>query len=424
MSAVRGQSRPFGALERTLAWRYLRAQREHGGASLISVISFLGIMLAVTALIVTMSLMNGFRSTLTNALIGGQGHVFALLNDMPEDEALGLAARITDLKGIDTVVPTLEGQVLVDSGFSQSGAIVRGVRAEDLPIYEGLLSTDIAGFGEGRNGGNVILIGSQLARRMGVIQGGTVTLLGAKGPTTAFGAKPTAKEYIIGGLIQTGSFELDNAYIFMPFDQAQIFFQQKGVVRLLDIRLDDYLATMPARERIAAEIGTGFRLEDWKDRNGAYLGALKTESGVMRLIMLVLITITSLNIITGVVMLVKNKSSDIAILRTIGATRSAMMRVFIMIGGVLGLSGALIGLVLGVLLVVNIDSVEWALNSLSGGSIFPAEVYGLSGGLPAKLNLWEAVGTTAWAMAMSMIVTIWPAWLAAKTDPVDALRFE
>ena len=423
MSTTQGQSRPFGSLERTLAWRYLRAQREHGGASLISVISFLGIMLAVTALIVTMSLMNGFRSTLTNALIGGQGHVFVAFNEVPEEEALVIAERVIQVDGVRTAVPTLEGQVLVDSNWAQSGAIVRGVRAEDLGIYEDLLSADIQGFGEGRNGGNVIIMGSQLAARMNVLVGGRVTLLGAKGASTVLGSKPTSKEYIVGGLIQTGSFELDNAYIFMPFNQAQLFFQRKGIVPALDIRLDDYLATEPARLKIAEQIGTSFRLEDWKDRNGAYLGALKTESGVMRLIMLILITITSLNIITGVVMLVKNKSSDIAILRTIGATRSAMMRVFIMIGGFLGLTGALIGLALGLLIVINIDAVEWFLDTVLRREVFPAEVYGLDG-LPAVLNIWEALTTTAWAMAMSMLVTIWPAWLAAKTDPVDALRFE
>lgn len=424
MSATEHRSRPFGALERTLAWRYLRAQREHGGASLISVISFFGIMLAVTALIVTMSLMNGFRAALTNALVGGQGHIFVVTNELPEEDTLAMMERIAALDGIERVSPSMEGQVLANATFGQSGAIVRGVPVDDIDIYEDLLGDTVEGFGEGRNGGNVILMGGALAQRMRVNIGSRVRLLGAKGAATVLGNAPRRKEYIVGGLIETGSFELDNAYIFMPFQQAQLFFEQHGMIQLLDVRLDDYLALDEARARIVGEIGQGFIIEDWKQRNGAYLGALRTESGVMRLIMLILITITSLNIITGVVMLVKNKSSDIAILRTIGATRLSMMRIFIMIGGFLGLTGALIGLAFGVLIVVNISAVEGFIEMVTGSTIFDESVYLLTGGLPARLNMGEALFTTFWAMGMSMLVTIWPAWLAAKTDPVEALRFE
>lgn len=422
-----GQTKPFGALERSLAWRYIRAKREHGGASLISVISFLGIMLAVTALIVTMSVMNGFRAQLTNTLVGGQGHVFVNVNELSEDAALALAGEIEGLPDIAVVSPLIEGQTFATGRRGSSGALVRGVRPEDLRIYPGLTPPrpDLP-YGEGKLGGSVIYMGIALANAVGVIPGDSVELVSPSGVKTPFGQTGfRSASFQVGGYIQTGNIELDKAYIFMPLERAQAFYGQKGQFQYLDVRLDNYIKTDQARARINDLTGNRYALQDWKDRNGAYLSALETESGVMRLIMLVLITITSLNIITGVVMLVKNKAGDIAILRTIGATRGSMMRVFIMIGGMLGLVGALIGLALGLTVVLNIGVVEAVLNWVSPSpyGVFPQEIY-VFDRIPAKLDLWEAVGTTGWAMVMSMLVTIWPAWLAAKTDPIEALRFE
>lgn len=425
MSEPVSQALPFGTLERTLAWRYIRAKREHGGASLISIISFVGIMLAVAALIVTMSIMNGFRAQLTQSLIGGQGHMFVNVADLPESEALAIGEEIRTLDGVETVMPLLEEQGLAIGPRGNSGALVRGVRPEDLenypPIWNGYLEDE---YGVGRAGGDVIFVGIALATELGVSPGDTLQLLSPAGAQTVVGTvqrRPVT--YRVGGFIRTGNFELDRIYIFMPLERAQAFFGSRGKFQFLDMRLDDFNKTDEARETVNEAFGNRFYITDWKQRNGAYLNALQTESGVMRLIMLILIMITSLNIITGVVMLVKNKAGDIAIMRTIGATRSSMMRVFIMIGGMLGLVGALIGLILGLAIVLNIGAVEGFLDFVTGREIFPQSVYVFEG-IPAKLNIWEAVGTTGWAMVMSMLVTIWPAWLAAKTDPIEALRFE
>lgn len=425
MSGGFSQTTPFGALERSLAWRYIRAKREHGGASLISIISFLGIMLAVTALIVTMSVMNGFRAQLTNTLIGGQGHVFVGVSQLDETEALGLAAKISELGGVEIVTPLTEAQTLATGRRGSSGALVRGVRPEDLKIYPGLTPPrPELPYGEGKLGGNIVYVGIALADTIGVIPGDTIELLSPKGIATITGnSGGRRKVYRVGGYIQSGNIELDKAYIFMPLQQAQAFFGERNRVQFLDVRLTNYQATEAARTKINTLTGNRYALQDWKDRNGAYLSALETESGVMRMIMLVLITITSLNIITGVVMLVKNKAGDIAILRTIGATRGSMMRVFIMIGGLLGLTGALIGLALGLTLVINIGAVQSFLDFVTGREIAPQEVY-VFDRLPAKLDIWEALFTAGWAMVMSMLVTIWPAWLAARTDPIEALRFE
>ncbi len=421
------KSTAFGEVERALAWRYLLARRQHGGVSLISIISFFGIMLAVMALIVIMSVMAGFRSTLLNALLGGQGHVFVQVQDYPEDSVEDLTNKIIELPGIKSASPIIEQQVLATSEYARTGAVVRGVRPADLdnlPYLEGGKSTaDAAGFAEGRNGGDVVLIGAFLASDLGIGIGDKITLIAPEGVSGPFGVTPRSKAYTVGDTFTTGSVELDKLYVLMPMQQAQLFFNKRGEYQMLDIRIDDPMKSEIALARIRDATGNQFTLQDWKQQRAAYFNALNVERGMMRVIMLILITITALNIITGVVMLVKNKTRDIAILRTIGTTRGAIMRVFVMIGAILGLTGALIGLLLGVLIVFNIDAVESALSFVLRRDIFSAEVYGLDG-LPAELDWGEALFTTLWAMSMSILVTLWPAWSAAKLDPVDALRFE
>ena len=420
---------PFGQVERALAWRYLRARRQHGGVSLISIISFFGIMLAVMALIVIMSVMAGFRSTLLNALLGGQGHVFVSVQGLPESDVDVLTGDILELEAVEHAFPFIEQQVLATSEYARTGAMVRGVRTEDigaLPYLEGGQSTaDAAGFGEGRNGGDVVLVGAFLAQDLGLEIGDKITLIAPEGVSGPFGVTPRSKAYTIGDTFTTGSVELDKLYVLMPMQQAQLFFNKRGEYQLLDVRLDDPMKADQAKRDITAKIGQNFYLQDWKQQRAGYLNALNVERGMMRMIMLILITITALNIVTGVVMLVKNKTGDIAILRTIGATRGAIMRTFIMIGAILGLTGALIGLILGITIVLNIGAVEALLNFLipGQGEIFDAETYGLQG-LPAELDWGEALFTTLWAMSMSVLVTIWPAWSAARLDPVEALRFE
>ena len=423
------KSTPFGQMERTLAWRYLRARRQHGGVSLISIISFFGIMLAVTALIVIMSVMSGFRSTLLNALLGGQGHVFVQVDGRPAADIEDLAGKILELPGIKSVSPIIEQQVLATSEYGRTGAVVRGVRSEDLdnlPYLKGGQSTaDAAGFGEGRNGGDIVLIGAFLASDLRIGLGDQIKLIAPDGVAGPFGVTPRSKSYTVGEVFSTGSVELDKLYVLMPMEQAQLFFNKRGEYQLLDVRLDDPMKSEMAMRDIRQLVGPNFYLQDWKQQRAGYLNALNVERGMMRMIMLILITITALNIVTGVVMLVKNKTGDIAILRTIGATRGAIMRTFIMIGAILGLTGALIGLILGITIVLNIGAVEALLNFLipGQGEIFDAETYGLQG-LPAELDWGEALFTTLWAMSMSVLVTIWPAWSAARLDPVEALRFE
>lgn len=418
---------PFGEVERTLAWRYLRATRANGGVSVVSIISFVGIMLAVMALIVIMSVMSGFRATLLDALLGGQGHVFVQVEDQPEADMDMLADNLIQIDGVTAAMPITQGQVLADTGERQSGAVVRGVRMQDLdklPFLEGgEAGARARGFGEGKNGGDVIFLGRFLASDLRTYPGGKVTLVAPNGIRGPFGQTPRKKTYTVGGLFQTGSVELDKLYILMPMQQSQLFFGKTGQYDLLDIRVDDPMITEPTVEAVNEATTYQYAVYDWKVEKAAYFGALNTERGMMMIIMLILIVITSLNIITGVVMLVKNKTRDIAILRTIGTGRSSVMRVFIMIGAMLGLTGALIGAALGVMIVMNINVVEDMISFILGRPLFPPTVYGLDG-LPAVLDWGEVIFVTLWAMGMSMLVTIWPAWSAARLDPVEALRFE
>ncbi len=418
---------PFGAVERTLAWRYLRARRAHGGVSLVSIISFVGIMLAVTALIVIMSVMSGFRSTLLNALLGGQGHVFVQVTDEPAAEIDLIVRSLPQLEGIQAASPVIEEQVLASTDYAKIGAAVRGVRVEDLdhlPFFPGgSAKASRDGFGQGRFGGDQIYVGRFLAADLGIAPGDRVTLIAPEGTKGPFGVTPRRKAYTVADTFETGSVELDKLYMLMPMAQAQLFFNFSEGYEFIDVRLDDPMKTARARQAISQLIGNRFLLDDWQRQRAAYLGALNAERGMMRVIMLILITITALNIITGVVMLVKNKTRDIAILRTIGTSRGSVMRIFVMIGGLLGLAGALMGLLLGVTIVLNIGAVEDGISFILGRPIFPPDVYGLEG-LPAELNWGEAIFTTLWAMAMSILVTLWPAWSAARLDPVEALRFE
>ncbi len=420
---------PFGALERALAWRYVRARREHGGLSITAVLSFAGIALAVWALIVIMSIMAGFRATLLDALLGGQPHVIVSVQDLPQEEADAMVSQIAQIQGIAGAYPFIQEQVLAtNQNIASGGALVKGITMAELDALEFLEdggaaeSARAAGFGDGRNGGDVILMGAFLASDLRVRPGDEVRLISTETSSTPFGSTPRSKLYTVGGLFRTGSVELDRIYTLMPMEQAQVFFRKQGRYESIDVRLSDPMATETAMRRIDEALARPVYMYDWKAQRAQYFNALNIERNMMRLVMMVLVAITAMNIISGVLMLVKNKTRDIAILRTIGASRGAMMRVFVMIGGALGLTGALVGMVLGVVTVLNIPNIEWALGQV-GVTIFDPDTYGLEG-LPARLSALEVFGSAIWAALVSVLVTVWPAWRGADIDPVEALRYE
>ena len=411
-----GRAPPFGAWERMLAGRYLRAKRSQGGVALISIISFIGIMLAVAVLIIVMSVMNGFRAELLSRILGFNGHVFvtgAVLDRPDRDEVV---ARIANVPGVRQAAPVIEAQAIAMGPAQISGAIVRGIRPQDLAatklVASNITRGSLKGFGAGDYGGDMLVVGQRLADSLGVRPGDPLTLISPSGGATAFGGTPLQKTYTVGATFTVGMSQYDSAYIYMPLAQSQLFFGRDGGVDAIEIKVQDPDKAGLMKPAVARAAGPGALVTDWTQRDSSFWGALKVERNVMRLILMLLVAIAAMNIISGLVMLVKNKGRDIAILR-----------IFFMAGAMVGVLGTIAGLLLGTLFSVYIDQIQSFVEWVTGQAVFSSDVYFLSR-LPAKVD-WAEVGViTFWALAMSFIATLPPAWRASRLDPVEALRYE
>ena len=422
-----GRAPPFGAWERMLAGRYLRAKRSQGGVALISIISFIGIMLAVAVLIIVMSVMNGFRAELLSRILGFNGHVFvtgAVLDRPDRDEVV---ARIAKVPGVRQAAPVIEAQAIAMGPAQISGAIVRGIRPQDLAatklVASNITRGSLKGFGAGEYGGDMLVVGQRLADSLGVRPGDPLTLISPSGGATAFGGTPLQKTYTVGATFTVGMSQYDSAYIYMPLAQSQLFFGRDGGVDAIEIKVQDPDKAGLMKPAVARAAGPGALVTDWTQRDSSFWGALKVERNVMRLILMLLVAIAAMNIISGLVMLVKNKGRDIAILRTMGASGGSILRIFFMSGAMVGVLGTIAGLLLGTLFSVYIDQIQSFVEWVTGQAVFSSDVYFLSR-LPAKVD-WAEVGViTFWALAMSFIATLPPAWRASRLDPVEALRYE
>lgn len=418
---------PFGVWERAVAFRYLLAVRKSGGVALVTIFAFLGISAAVFALITVMSVMNGFRSELLDRLLGFNGHAYvagAILGSPDRDKAVD---RIRKVPGVVRATPMIQGQVIVMGPAQITGAIVRGVSPADLAATEIIAGNikrgSLDGFGQGEYGGDLILIGDRMAAALGVGPGDPVTLISPTGATTAFGQSVSQKDYTVGGVFSVGMSEFDQAFIYMPLDQAQLFFGREGMVDKIEIMLDSPDNAVGMKPAIAQTAGPAALVFDWTQENETFFNALQIERSAMRLILMILVAITTLNIIAGLVMLVQNKRRDIGILRTVGASQSAILRVFFMVGALIGVVATAAGLAAGVLFCLNIEAIQGVVERVTGAQLFNAEVYFLSH-LPARVEPTEVVLVVGWALFMSFIVTLLPAWLASRLDPVEALRYE
>ncbi|MDR7229541.1 lipoprotein-releasing system permease protein [Caulobacter sp. BE264] len=418
---------PFSRWERSVARRYLFAKRKNGGVALISIISFSAVMLAVFALITVMSVMNGFRAELLGRILGFNGHLYAqspLINGPDRDTII---RRIKAAPGVIQAAPMVEAQAMVIGPTQVTGAIVRGVATSDLRhmslISGNIKKGSLEGFGQGEYGGDIVLIGDRMAQTLGVQPGDPITVISPSGPATAFGSSTREKNYIVGGVFSVGMSQFDEAFIYMPLEQAQLFFGRDTTVDYVEIKVDDPDKAKALKPAVEVASGPGALVNDWMDKNHSYFTALQVERKVMRLILFCIVAIATLNIISSLVMLVKNKGKDIAILRTMGASQGAVLRIFLMAGASIGVAGTLCGLALGVLFCAYItpiqNFVEWA----TGTSVFNADVYMLSH-IPAKIDWREVGGIVLASAAMSILATLPPALRASRLDPVEALRYE
>jgi lipoprotein-releasing system permease protein len=418
---------PFGLWERMLANRYLRAKRSQGGVALISIISFTGIMVAVAVLIVVMSVMNGFRAELLNKILGFNGHLFVTGGVLDGPMRDPTVQRILKVPGVTQAVPVIEAQAIAMGPSQITGAIVRGLSPRDLKatriVARNITKGDIRGFGQGQYGGDVVVVGDRLAEQLGVKPGDNITLISPSGGATAFGGTPLQKSYVVGATFTAGMSQYDQAYIFMPLEQAQLFFGREGTVDAIDIRVADPDKAAGLKAAIGRAAGPAALVADWTQRDSSYWGALKVERNVMRLILMLIVAIAALNIISGLTMLVKNKGRDIAILRTIGAGQGAILRIFFLAGASIGTLGTAAGLALGALVSIYIDEIQSFVEWATGASVFSSDVYFLSR-LPAKVDWVEVAIIVGFSLAMSMICTLPPAWRASRLDPVEALRYE
>jgi lipoprotein-releasing system permease protein len=419
---------PFSAWEIGLALRYLRAKRKEGGIALIAIISYVAIALAVMALIIVMSIMAGFRNELLDRMLSFNGHVYVqgqLLNDPAREAAM---ARVTTVPGVVSATPLTENQALVRAAGQTTGAIVRGIRAGDLDsmayVDDSLTAEARRTFGQGPYGGDNIIIGKALADGLGIRVGDPITLYSPTGADSAFGnLGGLEKTYRLGGVFTSGTVDFDRAYIFMPLEQAQLFFGKEGVWDVIELKVaePDRVGDLLAPVREAA--GPSALVSDWRDRLAAFWGALKVERVAMSIILGLVVAIAALNIISGIVMLVKNKTRDIAILRTVGASQSSMLRIFFVAGATIGVAGTVTGLVLGLVFCLNIGAIQHFLEWMFQTRLFDADVYMLEA-IPAQVDPLDVVWVTLWSFFMSCVAGLLPSWQAAKLDPVEALRYE
>ena len=414
-------TKPFAGFEWLLAGRYLRTRRREGFVSVIAGFSFLGILLGVATLIIVMSVMNGFRKELLEKIVGVNGHIFATPIDRPLDDYEAVAQRLRKVPGIKFAIPLVEGQALASSQVGNGGVLVRGISEEDIKsipfVANNIKQGTLDGFGT--SGG--VAIGRRLAGSLGLQAGDTITIVTPRGASTPFGTAPRIKAYPITAIFEIGMSEFDASFVFMPLGESQAYFNRDGDVNVIEIFIDNPDQTQAVRDAIEADAPRPLVLSDWRQRNRTFFNALEVERNVMFIILTLIVLVATLNIVSGLIMLVKDKTEDIAIMRTMGASRGTVLRVFLITGAAIGVFGTIAGFILGVVFAKNIQTINKGLSSLLGVNPWDPTVRFLSD-IPSVIDWREVAAVVVMTLVLSLLATLYPAWKAARLDPVKALR--
>ena len=422
---------PFAPFEWKIAWRYLRARRAEGGVSVMTWISLVGITLAVFALIATLAVRSGFRSEFVDTILGANAHVTVYsageINaqgrlDRTITDFVDMTERIAQVPGVERAAPLVKGQVLITNADRNAGVQVFGIRPDDLADLPGIAESeqaygDLSRFSEG------IAMGSGVARSIGATVGDQVKLTSPNGVKTAFGTSPRVNAYEVVYVFSAGRYDIDRTRVYVPFAEAQSFFNREGVADEIEVRVERPEELSPILSPILEAAGERSQIWTWQDASSGFLRALEVEDNVMFIILSILVLIAAMNIVSGLIMLVKNKGGDIGILRTIGLSEGSVLRVFFICGAFTGIIGTGMGVILGCLFAIYIDPIFSFVNFVMGGGVWDPSIRGIYA-LPAELNLSDVLKAVALSLGLSFLVTYFPARRAARLNPVEALRYE
>ncbi len=414
----------FNETERTIALRYIKSRRVEGFISVSAWFSLVGIVLGVATLIVVMSVMNGFRTELVDRILGINGHLIVYKkNGLSIENYNKIVSKISDTQNVVAVTPYLEGQALAKTKYSISGIVIRGTKWSDLPakklLWKSLNNNTIENFKIKQN----IIIGYRLAQRLKLRVGDYISLISPNVMETAIGILPIKQNFKVGGFFDVGMYEYDNNFIFIPWEKAEKFLSSKQIAHGIEIFLDNPQKTQNVYDDLSHKLNQNLTIIDWKKRNSSFMNALDVEKNVMFVILTLIILVATFNIISSMIMLVQTKKSDIALMRTMGASKHFIVRIFMLTGSIIGIIGTILGAILGTIVSINIETIRNFISTLFGQELFSPEIYFLST-LPSNINFNEVLIVMGLSISLTLIASMFPAWKASKISPAEALRYE